>query len=300
MRYARRRRVPIYLGAMGPQMLRLAGEIADGVLPLLFPPEHFATVQSLVAAGAASAGRALDAIDLAACIWVSISDDDAAAEAVLRDKIAYYGAGLSPLILDRLGVTKDEFGPIEHAMMTERDPAKARALVTDKMLRIGIVGTPSNLIVRLGNAGRDGCTTPQFRTTARPGPARSGRADRSVGHPAFPAFVTTILVVAGSPACVPVLRGRLESLLPPGEMRPGRVVCPRSVLLKVHRDVVRTTPCSATALYRIIASVVAGFKPATTTKSARAPLPAAPSPPSPARTRHHRPPRGRWGRDHGT
>ncbi len=39
------RRVPIYLAAMSPRMLRLAGEVADGVLPLLFPPEHYATVQ---------------------------------------------------------------------------------------------------------------------------------------------------------------------------------------------------------------------------------------------------------------
>jgi 5,10-methylenetetrahydromethanopterin reductase len=149
LRFPVARRVPIYLGAMGPRMLRLAGAVADGVLPLLFPPEHFATVHTLVAEGAASAGRALDAIDLAACIWVSISDDTAAAEAVLRDKIAYYGAGLSPLILERLGVTKDEFGPIERAIMTERDPDKARALVTEKMLRIGIVGRADNLIARL-------------------------------------------------------------------------------------------------------------------------------------------------------
>jgi 5,10-methylenetetrahydromethanopterin reductase len=149
LRFPVARRVPIYLGAMGPQMLRLAGAVADGVLPLLFPPEHFATVQSLVAEGAASAGRTLDEIDLAACIWVSISDDASAAESVLRDKIAYYGAGLSPLILERLGVTKDEFAPIERAIMTERDPDKARALVTEKMLRIGIVGTADDLIARL-------------------------------------------------------------------------------------------------------------------------------------------------------
>jgi 5,10-methylenetetrahydromethanopterin reductase len=143
------RRVPIYLGAMGPRMLHLAGEIADGVLPLLFPPEHFATVQGLVAEGAAAVGRSVADIDLAACIWASLSDDQDAAEAVLRDKIAYYGAGLSPLILDRLGVRKEDFAPIEHAIMTERDPAKARALVTDKMLRIGIVGTSQDLIARL-------------------------------------------------------------------------------------------------------------------------------------------------------
>jgi len=46
-------------------------------------------------------------------------------------------------------VTKADFAPIEHAMMTERNPDKARALVTDKMLRIGIIGTANDLIPRL-------------------------------------------------------------------------------------------------------------------------------------------------------
>ncbi|MEZ4715641.1 MAG: LLM class flavin-dependent oxidoreductase [Caldilineaceae bacterium] len=41
---------PIYVEAMGPKMLHLAGQVADGVLPLLFPPEHYFTVRPLVAA----------------------------------------------------------------------------------------------------------------------------------------------------------------------------------------------------------------------------------------------------------
>ncbi|MEZ4524085.1 MAG: LLM class flavin-dependent oxidoreductase [Thermomicrobiales bacterium] len=45
------RDIPIYLGATSPGMLRLAGEMADGVLPLLFPPEHLTTVQPLVNEG---------------------------------------------------------------------------------------------------------------------------------------------------------------------------------------------------------------------------------------------------------
>src|SRR5579864_4947459 len=35
------RQIPIYLGAMSPGMLRAIGRVADGGLPLLFPPEHF-------------------------------------------------------------------------------------------------------------------------------------------------------------------------------------------------------------------------------------------------------------------
>jgi 5,10-methylenetetrahydromethanopterin reductase len=143
------RRVPIYLAAMSPNMLRLAGEVADGVLPLLFPPEHYETVQPLIAEGAARAGRELDEIDIAACVWCSVSRDRRAAEDALKDKIAYYGHALSPLIRQRLGVTQEDFRPIEQALMTERDPAKARSLVDERMLRIGIVGTPADLIPRL-------------------------------------------------------------------------------------------------------------------------------------------------------
>jgi len=185
LRFPARRRVPIYLGAMGPRMLRLAGEVADGVLPLLFPPEHFATVRPLVEEGAAAAYRSMETLDLAACIWVSLSDDYAAAEAVLRDKIAYYGAGFGPLIFDRLGVTKEDFAPIEHAIQTERDPLKARALVNDKMLRIGIVGTSANLIERLETLVAMGARHLSFGPPLGPDPIE---AVRIIGQTVIPHF----------------------------------------------------------------------------------------------------------------
>lgn len=149
MRFMPRRRVPIYLGALSPHMLRAIGQVADGGLPLLFPPEHYETVMPYIREGAAQAGRPVEAIDVAACIWCSISDDHAAAEDMLRAKIAYYGHALSPLIWDRLEVTRADFDRIEYAMMTERDEAKAKALVTDAMLKIGIVGTTRDLLARL-------------------------------------------------------------------------------------------------------------------------------------------------------
>ena len=143
------RPVPIYVGAMGQRMLETIGELADGGLPLLFPPEHYATVARYVAAGAARAGRTPDDLDLAACVWCSIADDRRAAEDVLRDKIAYYGHALGPLIYDRLGVPREAFAPIEQALQRDRDPARARALVTPEMLRIGLVGTGADLVPRL-------------------------------------------------------------------------------------------------------------------------------------------------------
>ena len=154
LRFPASRRVPIYLGAMSPKMLEEIGAIADGGLPLLFPPEHYQNVLPHVERGLRRAGRNLADIDLAACIWCSISADQAAAEAALADKIAYYGHAMSPLILGQLGLTRADFEPIRRAYHVEGDIEAARRLVSPQMLRIGIAGTTARLIERLeGLAG---------------------------------------------------------------------------------------------------------------------------------------------------
>ncbi|HHY55476.1 MAG TPA: LLM class flavin-dependent oxidoreductase [Chloroflexi bacterium] len=149
LRFTAPRVTPIYIGAMGPKMLALAGELADGVLPLLFPPEHYFGVLPYLQAGVAQRSAELGELDLAACIWVSLADDPAAARRALAEKIAYYGHALGPLIFDRLGVTQADFRPIEHAMMVERDVGRAVSLVDERMLRIGVVGCIADVIARL-------------------------------------------------------------------------------------------------------------------------------------------------------
>lgn len=149
LRFDAPRVTPIYLGALGPNMLRLAGQIADGVLPLLFPPEHYFEVVSYLAEGQQSRPENLPELDFAACIWVSLAEDEAAARRVLAEKVAYYGYALSPLILGRLGLSRNDFAPIRQAVMVENDMDKACALVDDRMLKIGVVGRPMDLVARL-------------------------------------------------------------------------------------------------------------------------------------------------------
>ncbi len=149
LRFESARRVPIYLGAMSPRLLEEIGALADGGLPLLFPPEHYATVLPHIQRGLARAGRSLADIDLAACIWCSVSEDQAAAEAMLADKIAYYGHAMSPLILAQLGLTRGDFEPIRQALHVAGDAAAARAMVTRDMLEIGIAGRARGMLPRL-------------------------------------------------------------------------------------------------------------------------------------------------------
>lgn len=149
LRFKPKRRVPIYIGAMSPKMLRSIGEIADGGLPLLFPPEHYQNTHPYIDEGIEQAGRNHSEVDVAACIWCSISDDREQAEAVMKEKIAYYGHALSPMILEQLKLTKNDFAAIEHMVMAENNLAMAAALVTDKMMQIGIAGSTKELIPRL-------------------------------------------------------------------------------------------------------------------------------------------------------
>jgi 5,10-methylenetetrahydromethanopterin reductase len=173
LRVTPRRVTPIYLGAMGPAMLRLAGELADGALPLLFPPEHWSTVRPLVDEGARRRDPALGPIDLAACVWVSLADDDGAARRALAEKIAYYGHAFGPLIYARLGVDREEFAPIERALTVGRDLDRACAMVDDRMLRIGVAGAPSTLVERLRPLVEAGVRHLSFGPPLGPDPLRA-------------------------------------------------------------------------------------------------------------------------------
>jgi 5,10-methylenetetrahydromethanopterin reductase len=177
--------IPIYVGATSPGMLRLAGELADGALPLLFPPEHLETVAPLIAAGASRAGRQLQEIDVAACIWCSVAEDRDAAQDVLKDKIAYYGHALSDYLRDRLMLNETDLAALERAVQQERNAALARSLVTPEMLRIGIVGEPVDLIPRLDRLVELGARHLSFGPPLGPDPLT---AIRLLGEQILPRF----------------------------------------------------------------------------------------------------------------
>jgi 5,10-methylenetetrahydromethanopterin reductase len=185
LRFPAPRVTPIYLGAMSPGMLRLAGELADGALPLLFPPEHYFGVRPYIEEGLAARTPDLGALDLAACIWVSLDEDRAAARHALAQKVAYYGHALSPLILERLGLTQADFAPIERALMVERDEERAIGLVDERMLAIGVVGEAHEVIARIAPLVAAGATHISFGPPLGPDPLA---ALRLLGRQVLPYF----------------------------------------------------------------------------------------------------------------
>jgi len=134
---------PIYLGAMSPRMLALIGEIADGGLPLLYPPESFVDTMTHIAGGLARSGRQLDDVDVAACIWVSVDEDPRRAHQPLAEKLAYYGPSFSPAVLARVGVD-----PASLTDLRDAEPARVAALVPPQMMTLGVSGNPDEVVER--------------------------------------------------------------------------------------------------------------------------------------------------------
>jgi F420-dependent oxidoreductase-like protein len=86
--------IPIYIAAIGPNNVRLTGEIADGWIPIFFSPEHVSEFRPLLEEGAASAERDLSNFDIAPTVNVLITDDVEAARDVMRPILALYVGGM--------------------------------------------------------------------------------------------------------------------------------------------------------------------------------------------------------------
>lgn len=83
-------RVPVFLGALGSQMVRLAGELADGALLNWATVDRIAKSRSLVKEGADRVGRDPGEVALTMYIRVCVDDDVDAARLALATQVLGY------------------------------------------------------------------------------------------------------------------------------------------------------------------------------------------------------------------
>ena len=108
--------VPIYIGATGPRMMELAGEIADGIFHNFFTSTGYLR-RSLerVERGAARAGRSIQDIDMPHMLAVAMSDDAETARNVARHDVTMY-LGQQPHIGKASGVPDEVIQNVHNAM----------------------------------------------------------------------------------------------------------------------------------------------------------------------------------------
>ncbi len=84
--------VPIYLGALNEQMLRMAGALCDGVILNMVPEKALPQLLGAVRAGAEAAGRDPGAIEVVSRLHVVMVDDAAVGRNLIRNVFGAYAA----------------------------------------------------------------------------------------------------------------------------------------------------------------------------------------------------------------
>ena len=148
------RRVPIYLAARGPRILSLAGEVADGVIIGGFATEGgLRYANEAIDRGIEKAGRQPSDVDRMSWLYISVSDDPAAAR-VAVSKMVLASLITSRPILDRIGLEIPS-GLREHLDSTgwkypTQTPLEASALLPDHIVdAFAIHGTAEQCRARL-------------------------------------------------------------------------------------------------------------------------------------------------------
>jgi 5,10-methylenetetrahydromethanopterin reductase len=159
------RDIPIYIGATGPRMLELTGEICDGVvLNYVVSVDYIRDAVAKVEAGAARADKTIDDIDRPELLVCSLSDDDPA-EALMTGKslVAYY-LGTEPHIMEASGADPELVARVQEVVgwpATEADYRKAAHLIPDDLVRsLMAVGTSAECREKVAEYIDAGVTCP--------------------------------------------------------------------------------------------------------------------------------------------
>jgi F420-dependent oxidoreductase-like protein len=158
-------RIPIYLATLGPKTLEYTGEVADGWLGTSFTPEHADAHLDYLAAGAKSAGRSLQDIDIQVGGAVGFADDISPMVDMLRPGVAF--------TLGAMGSAKtnfyneafrrggwDEVGKEVQALWVAGKREEAAARVPDQMvIEANLLGDEAGVRERLQAYKSAGVTT---------------------------------------------------------------------------------------------------------------------------------------------
>ena len=154
------KQLPVYLAAVNPHMLQLAGEIADGILLAWLPARQVPYSVAEIAKGAARAGRRLEDIDIGCYVHTMVTDDRAhTLKQLRRVLVGYCQANTYIQGFRRFGYSDilDEV----HAYWRAGDRPQAEAAIPDTMVEeLYIFGTAQECRAQLETFTQGGVSLP--------------------------------------------------------------------------------------------------------------------------------------------
>jgi alkanesulfonate monooxygenase SsuD/methylene tetrahydromethanopterin reductase-like flavin-dependent oxidoreductase (luciferase family) len=161
MGYEPRRELPIYIAALSPNMLRLAGEIADGAMLWLCNPAYIRdVVVPEVTKGREKAGKGLEGFDVVAAVPSGVTDDRDAAFAAMRSElVAYLSLPFYRAMIERSGFDADVKAFDEG--IQSGDVEKAKAGISDDYLEaLTAIGSEDQVRAGVERYREAGTTSP--------------------------------------------------------------------------------------------------------------------------------------------
>jgi len=151
--------IPIYIGAQGPKMLILAGEIGDGVLINAASPKDVKNALAFIHQGAEKAGKKIrENLDIGAYTSFSVAQNMEKAMKVVTPVVAYIVAGCPEIILERHGISIQNSNKIRDAIVHGKWK-EVFSYVTPEMIEaFSICGTPEVCVEKIDKLLKLGIT----------------------------------------------------------------------------------------------------------------------------------------------
>jgi len=161
MGYEPRAELPIYIAALSPRMLRLAGQIADGAMLWLCNPAYIRdVVVPELTKGREKAGKELDGFDIVAAVPSALSDDRDASFATMRGElVTYFSLPFYRQMIERSGFDADVKAFDEG--MQSGDVEKAKGGISDDFLAaLTAIGSEDEVRAGIERYREAGATSP--------------------------------------------------------------------------------------------------------------------------------------------
>jgi 5,10-methylenetetrahydromethanopterin reductase len=138
--------VPVFMGIIGPKMLHLSGEIADGTIgSVMAGTRYLAWAREQIAAGQAAAERSGAAHPFAAFTMFSIDRDRERARAAIRPTMAFYLAADPVNAMTEVYGIAEKIGTLAEGGATAVEAAIEEAWVDDLV----VAGDPDECTARI-------------------------------------------------------------------------------------------------------------------------------------------------------
>jgi len=138
-------RVPVYVGAQGPDMLRMAAKHADGALVNASHPADVSWAADRIAEGEAERPAERGEFESVAYAVTSVAEDGAAARAEARFPVAFVAAGAAEQVLDRHGIDREAAAAVGEAVEGGEFRTAAERVTPAMLAAFAVAGTPDEV-----------------------------------------------------------------------------------------------------------------------------------------------------------